>query len=103
MSMNEIWPWLMENPARLMVLISIAVTWCIAVAEWNGRKTGGSGWLTLARIGCGAIFSVLTAIVAGLFGGVGAFFGYLLLQGIICVALPVILIDHAMPKPKRFS
>jgi len=41
----------------------------------------------------GAIFTLTTAIVAGVFGGVGAFFGYLVLQGFICVVIPIVWVE----------
>jgi low affinity Fe/Cu permease len=49
--------------------------------------------LTLARVGIGTIFSVVTTIVAAFFGGVGAFFGYLL-QIIVCMVMPLLLLDR---------
>lgn len=91
--MHQLWDWLMHNPARLMVLISLSVTWCIGAAEYEGRRSGGSGWLTLTRMAVGALFTVVTAIVAGIFGGVGAFFGYLLLQLVVCVLIPFIWVE----------
>lgn len=91
--MHEIWDWLMLNPARLLVVISLFVTWRIGVAEYGGRRSGGSGWLTLARVASGAIFTVVTAIVAGFYGGMGAFFGYLLLQLVVCVVIPIVWVE----------
>jgi hypothetical protein len=85
--------WLLENPARLMVCISLGMTFFIAFAEFGGRRSGGSGWLTLARIGFGGIFTLATAIVAGIYGGVGAFFGYLVLQLFVCILLPTWLVE----------
>lgn len=92
--MQEGLAWLLENPARIIVLISIVVTWIVASAERHGRNTGGSGWLTLARISVGGISSIVTAVVAGIFGGVGAFFGYLVIQLIVCVIFPIYWVDH---------
>lgn len=92
--MQEIWAWLLVNPARIMVLVSILFTLAVLRAEHGGRKSGGSGWLTLFRIGVGIIFSIVTAIVAAFFGGIGAFFGYLALQILVCVVAPVILVDR---------
>lgn len=90
---QELWGWLMINPARLIVLASAVVTWGVCVAEYGGRRSGGSGWLTMARIGSGAIFTLITACVAGFFGGIGAFFGYLLLQLVISVILPILIVE----------
>lgn len=91
--MQDLWEWLLHNPARLMVLISLSVTWCIGVAEHGGRRSGGSGWLTLARVAVGGLFTLVTAIVAGIFGGVGAFFGYLLLQLVVCILIPLVWVE----------
>lgn len=91
--MGDIWDWLLVNPARFLVLISLGVTWFICVGEYQGRNSGGSGWITLARISIGAISTLVTAIVAGYFGGVGAFFGYLVLQLFICVVIPIIWVE----------
>jgi len=85
--MQEIGEWLLVNPARIMVLVSLAFSALILWGEHGGRRSGGSGWLTLARVGIGSIFSVVTAIVA-------AFFGYLLVQILVCVVLPLVLIDR---------
>ena len=84
----------MLNPARLLVLASAAVTWFVCAAEYGGRRSGGSGWLTMARISSGAVFTLVTACVAGYFGGIGAFFGYLLLQLLVSVILPIIVVDN---------
>jgi hypothetical protein len=91
--MGDLWDWLMVNPARLMVVISLIVTWCTASIEYSGRNLGGSGWVTLARIGFGGIFALVTAIVAAFFGGVGAFFGYLLIQIIVCIVIPLVWVE----------
>ncbi|MBC2769095.1 hypothetical protein [Pusillimonas minor] len=91
--MQEVWDWLLVNPARFLVLISLVVTWLVCAAEHQGRKSGGSGWLTLARISVGAIFTLVTAVVAGFFGGVGAFFGYLVLQAFVCVLIPIVWVE----------
>ncbi|ROT43918.1 hypothetical protein [Pusillimonas sp. NJUB218] len=91
--MQGVWDWLAVNPARYLVLISLVVTWLVCLAEYQGRHTGGSGWLTLARISVGSIFTLITAVVAGFFGGVGAFFGYLVLQIFVCVVIPLVWVD----------
>ena len=91
--MQEVWDWLLVNPARFLVLISLVVTWLVCSGEYHGRKSGGSGWLTLARISVGAIFTLVTAVVAGFFGGVGAFFGYLVLQVFVCVLIPIVWVE----------
>lgn len=91
--MQEVWDWLLVNPARLLVLISVAITWFTCLEEYRGRNLGGSGWLSLARISIGTISTLITAIVAGIFGGVGAFFGYLVLQGLVCVVIPVVWVE----------
>jgi len=91
--MNEVWAWFLENPARLMVGISIAFTYYIGRAEWYGRKSGGSGWLTLFRLCTGAMAVLVTAIVALVFGGIGAFFGYLFLQIIVAIIIPIIWVE----------
>lgn len=91
---TNIWNWLLGNPANFMVLLSLLVTLGIARAEWNGRRSGGSGWLTLARLASGLVFTLLTAIVAAFFGGVGAFFAYLFLQILTCIALPIWFVDY---------
>jgi hypothetical protein len=91
--MQEVWDWLLVNPARVLVLISLVVTWIICAAEYQGRSLGGSGWVTLARISVGAISTLITAIVAGFFGGVGAFFGYLVLQAFVCVVIPIVWVE----------
>jgi len=92
--MQEIGEWLLVNPARIMVLVSLVFSAFILWGEHGGRRSGGSGWLTLARVGIGSIFSVVTAIVAAFFGGVAAFFGYLLVQILVCVVLPLVLVDR---------
>jgi hypothetical protein len=92
--MEEVVAWLLVNPARVMVGVSLAFTLIILRAEHGGRRSGGSGWLTLARVGIGSIFSIVTAIVAAFFGGIAAFFGYLLLQIIVCVVMPLVLLDR---------
>ncbi|MVW79108.1 hypothetical protein [Bordetella sp. 02P26C-1] len=89
----EVGSWLLENPARLLVLISMIVTWCVGVAEYNGRRSGGSGWLTLARLVTGAVFTLFTAIVAGFYGGVGAFFGYLAIQVMVSIVTPIVWLE----------
>ncbi len=91
--MQEVWDWLWVNPARFLVVISLVVTWVTCAGEFHGRRSGGSGWLTLARISIGAIFTLLTAIVAAIYGGVGAFFGYLALQLVVCVIIPVVWVE----------
>ncbi|WXL24060.1 hypothetical protein WG219_11920 [Ectopseudomonas mendocina] len=88
-----IFEWFMINPARLMVAISLAFSLFIIKAEYDGRKTGGSGWLTLARQAIGIVFTFLTAIVAAFYGGIGAFFGYLALQFLVCVVLPAFALE----------
>ncbi|ODT14542.1 MAG: hypothetical protein ABS35_34395 [Kaistia sp. SCN 65-12] len=93
--MQDILDWLLINPARVMVLISIGFTIVIGRAEVGGRRSGGSGWLTLFRISVGAIFALITAIVAGFFGGIGPFFGYLILQILVCIVIPMIWVDNA--------
>lgn len=91
--MHEFWDWLMINPARLLVMISALVTWFVCAAEYGGRRSGGSGWLTLARVSVGAVFTLITAIVAAFYGGIAAFFGYLLLQLVVAVILPMVVVD----------
>jgi hypothetical protein len=93
--MQDILDWLLINPARLMVAISIGFTLFIGLSEAGGRSSGGSGWLTLFRLATGVFFAFATAIVAAFFGGIGAFFGYLLLQILICLVIPVLWVDHA--------
>ncbi len=93
-TLREIWDWFLVNPARLLVLASLLITLKLAWEEWLGRNTGGSGWLTLARIVVGGGGSLLTAIVAGFYSGPGAFFGYLVLQLFVAVVLPVILVER---------
>lgn len=84
-----------------MVLISLLLTWRVAREEYHGRKSGGSGWLTLGRMFIGAIFSLITAVVAGFFGGVGAFFGYLAIQVVVTTVLPVYLVARESSKIAR--
>lgn len=93
--MQDILAWLLINPARIMVALSIAFTIFIGRAEAGGKTTGGSGWLTLFRVGIGALFTLVTAVVAGIFGGIGAFFGYLLLQILVCIVIPMVWVDKA--------
>lgn len=52
-----------------------------------------SGWLTLARMPIGVLWTVATAIVAAIFGGFGPFLGYLLLQALICIVTPMMLVE----------
>lgn len=91
--MNEILDWFLFNPARIMVAASIIFTIFIGRAEMGGRRSGGSGWLTLFRLGTGAAFTVLTAIVAGLFGGIGAFFGYFCIQAVVAIIIPIVWME----------
>ncbi|WP_029074048.1 hypothetical protein [Kaistia adipata] len=93
--MHDILDWLLINPARIMVALSIAFTIFIGLSEAGGKTTGGSGWLTLFRVGTGALFTLPTAVVAGIFGGIGAFFGYLLLQILVCIIIPMVWVDKA--------
>lgn len=90
--MSEILDWFLYNPARVMVAASILFTISIGRAEMGGRRSGGSGWLTLFRLGTGAAFTVLTAIVAGLFGGIG-FFGYFFIQVVVAVIIPIVWME----------
>lgn len=83
--------WFLVNPARVMVAVSLLLTLVVLVAEHHGRHTGGSGWLTLTRMGIGAIWCLVTAIVAAFYGGIGALFGYLLLQLLVCIAMPLLV------------
>lgn len=92
--MQALYEWLWINPARLLVLISAVLTCLVFWAEYNGRRSGGSGWLTLARLASGVVFTIVTAIVAAVYGGVGAFFGYLLLQVLVAIVLPMVLVDR---------
>lgn len=89
----ELLEWLLINPARLMVLVSIGFTLFIGLSELGGTNTGGSGWLTLLRLATGACFSLITALVAGWYGGIGAALGYFLLQVLICLVIPVLIVD----------
>lgn len=98
--LKDIWDWLLVNPARILVLISMYVTWWVGRAEWFGRRLGGSGWVTLARLGVGAISSLVTAVIAGLFGGIGAFFGYLLIQIVVTLVIPFLWAEH-MPSDRQ--
>ena len=83
----------MQNPATVMVAISIAVTLLIGFGEMGGRNSGGSGWITLARLGVGAIFTLLTALVGGIFGGVLAGLCYLGVQILVCLVIPVVWLE----------
>lgn len=91
--MDSVFSWFLVNPARAMVTISIFLTLSVGWAEYGGRSSGGSGWLTLARMSIGLVWTVATAVVAAIFGGVGAFFGYLALQALICIVTPMLLVE----------
>lgn len=41
----------------------------------------------------GVLWTVATAIVAAIFGGFGPFLGYLLLQALICIVMPMMLVE----------
>ena len=83
----------MQNPATVMVAISIAFTLYIGFGEMGGRNSGGSGWLTLFRISIGAVFSLVTAIVGAIFGGLLAGLCYLLVQILVCVVIPMVWLE----------
>ena len=92
---QELWHWGLANPARLMVLLSIAFTLVVGLGESGGRNSGGSGWLTLARFASGAVFTLLTVIVASVYGGVRGFFVYGTLQVLVCFVIPALWLEEA--------
>ncbi|KRW61902.1 hypothetical protein AO726_00230 [Pseudomonas sp. TTU2014-080ASC] len=89
----SLFEWFMINPARFMVAISVCFSFIIIKAEYEGRRSGGSGWLVLFRMVVGSIFMLLTAVVAAFFGGIGAFFGYLFLQLMVCIVIPALVVE----------
>jgi hypothetical protein len=68
----------------LRVLVALGLTLFTGLSELGGANSGSSGWLTVLRLATGACFSLVTAIVAGLDGGIDAALGYCLLQVLIC-------------------
>jgi uncharacterized phage infection (PIP) family protein YhgE len=87
------WDWLLANPARLMVCTSIAFTVFVGLAEKGGKRSGGSGWLTLLRWATGAVFTIITAIVAAMFDGVRGFFIYGTVQVLVCLVIPALWLE----------
>ena len=83
----------MINPARLMVMISLGFSLFIIMAEYGGRRSGGSGWLLLFRVGVGSLFMLATAIVAAFYGDISAFFSYLFLQLFVCILIPAYAVE----------
>lgn len=83
----------LQNPATVMVAVSVVVTLMIGFGEMGGRNTGGSGWITLARVGFGAIFTLITALVGGIFGGFLAALCYLVVQILVCVVIPLVWVE----------
>lgn len=82
-----------SNPATLMVLVSVAFTLFIGFSEMGGRNSGGEGWMTLFRLATGAVFTLLTTIVAGIFGGWLAALGYLVVQVLVCLVIPAVWVE----------
>lgn len=92
-TLHTLWDFLLANPARLMVLVSLGVTLLIGHGESSGRHTGGSGWLTLVRLACGAVFTIATVVVATIFDGVRGFFVFGTLQVLICLVIPALWVE----------
>ena len=91
--MLDFLPTPLQNPATIMVAISIAFTLIIGFGEMGGRTSGGYGWLTLFRIAVGAVFALATALVGGIFGGLLAGLCYLVVQVMICIVIPLVWVE----------
>lgn len=81
------------DPARILVAVSLFTLWSRTPDTTAGiRRVGGSGWLTPLRLDTGV--NATPIVVAS---GTGAFFGYLLLQVVVCLVLPALLVEIWSP------